>query len=125
MLPTSIALTLFILGASAVLLLGVWSWRRLWRHPITDSYSTSVYRHGVRGFGGLIFLAMTVVVPFVEAGTPLGPTLRSNRFWGDVVMGGAIAVPIALWGGYWWGRAMAWLRDLRPSAPSANRRPQN
>ena len=117
MLPTSIAVTIFALGATLTLLLGVWSWRRLWRHPATDAYSALVYRLGVRGVGALIFLGMTVVVPVVEAASPLGSTLRSSRFWGDVVLGGAIALPVSLWGGYWSGRTMAWIRGVRPGAP--------
>lgn len=126
MLPTSIALTIFALGATLTLLLGIWSWRRLWRHPATDAYSTLVYRLGVRGFGALIFLGLTLVVPVVEANSPLGATLRSSRFWGDVVMGGAIAVPVSLWGGYWWGCSIAWIRGLRPSEPRGGLdRPQN
>ena len=126
MLPTSIAVTIFALGATLTLALGVWSWRRLWRYPITDVYSALVYRLGVRGFGALIFLAMTVVVPVVEAGSPLGSALRSSRFWGDVVLGGAIALPVSLWGGYWWGRTIAWTRGIRPGVPPGGLdRPQN
>jgi hypothetical protein len=126
MLPTSVALTMFALGVSVTLILGIWTWRRLWRHPITDRYSTLVYRHGVRGFGILMFVSMTFVVPLFEADSPLGPSIASPRFWGDFVLRAAIGVPLWLWAGYWWGRTMAWVTGIRPTAPTVDRDlPQN
>jgi hypothetical protein len=119
MLPTWLALTLFALGASVTLLVGLWTWRRLWRHPITDRYSTLVYRHGVRGFGVLMFVTMTFVVPFFEADSPLGPGVASRRFWGDFVLRAMIGVPLWLWAGYWWGRTMAWVTGVRPDRGNA------
>ncbi len=86
MLPTSVALTIFAVGACTTLILGIWTWRRLRRHPVTDRYSTVVYRHGVRHSGGLMFVAMTFVMPLFEADSPLGPSVASPRFWGDFVL---------------------------------------
>lgn len=112
---------LFAFGASVTLILGVWTWRRLWRHPIRDYYSTLVYRHGVRGFGVLMLVTMTFVVPLFEADSPLGPSVASRRFWGDFVLRAAIGVPLWLWAGYWWGRIMAWFTGTRPTAPELDR----
>ena len=121
MLPTSVALALFAIGAALTLVLGIWTWRRLWRHPITDAYSTLVYRHGVRGFGVLMFLSMTFVVPLFEADSPLGPAVASPRFWGDFVLRAVIGFPLWLWAGYWWGRLMAWFAGVRPNAHPSSR----
>ena len=121
MLPTSVALTIFAVGASTTLILGIWTWRRLWRHPVTDRYSTLVYRHGVRRFGGLLFVAMTFVMPLFEADSPLGPSVASSRFWGDFVLRAMIGVPLWLWTGYWGGRTLAWITGLRPSASTRDR----
>ena len=127
MLPTLVALGLFVLLASLALVLGVWTWRRLWRHPVgSDPYTVLVYRHGVRGFGVFMFVAMTFVVPLFEAERPLGTALASPGFWGDILLRALIGVPVYLWGGYWWGRAMARFAGLRPTAPALHRdRPQN
>src|SRR5688500_1176034 len=73
MLPTWLALTLSAFGAAVTLILGLWTWRRLWRHPITDRYSTVVYRHGVRGFGVLMLITMTFIAPL------FGPIVRSGQ----------------------------------------------
>lgn len=114
MLPTPVAVTIFALGAAAVLALGVWSWRRLWRHPVTDPYSRLVYRRGVRRFGGLLFLVLTLVVPFLEPGALDAATVSSRRFWGDVLLRAVLNVPLCLWAGYWFGRTMAWALGVRP-----------
>ena len=116
MLPASVALTLFAVGACVTLLLGAWTWRRLWRHPITDGYTIVVYRYGVRRLGLLLFVVMTFLVPFFEADSPLGPSVASRRFWGDFVLRAMIGVPLWLWTGYWGGRAMAWVTGLRRGA---------
>ncbi len=121
MLPTWLALTLFAFGAAVTLILGLWTWRRLWRHPITDRYSTVVYRHGVRGFGVLMLITTTFIAPLFEADSPLGPSVASRRFWGDFVLRAAIGVPLWLWAGYWWGRLMAWFTGTRPSASALDR----
>jgi hypothetical protein len=121
MLPTSVALTIFAVGACTTLILGIWTWRRLWRHPVTDRYSTLVYRHGVRRFGGLMFVAMTFVMPLFEADSPLGPSVASPRFWGDFVLRAMIGFPLWLWTGYWGGRTLAWITGLRPSASTRDR----
>jgi hypothetical protein len=116
MLPTWLSLTIFAFGASVVLILDIWTWRRLWRHPITDPYTVVVYRNGVRRLGLFLFVAMTFVVPFFEADSPLGPGVASRRFWGDFVLRTMIGVPVWLWTGYWGGRTIAWVTGLRPSA---------
>ena len=115
MLPTWLALTIFAFGASVTLILGVWTWRRLWRHPITDPYTVVVYRYGVRRLGLLLFIGMTFVVPFFQVDSPLGSSVASRRFWGDFVLRAAIGVPLWLWTGYWAGRTMAWANGLRSS----------
>jgi hypothetical protein len=126
MLPAWLAVTLFAFGASVTLILGVWTWRRLWRHPITDPYTVVVYRYGVRCLGLLLFVAMTFIVPLFEADSPLGPSVASRRFWGDFVLRAMIGVPLWLWTGYWGGRTMAWVTGRRPGTPTLDRnRPEN
>jgi hypothetical protein len=121
MLPTSLALAIFAFGAAVTFILGLWTWRRLWRHPITDRYSTLVYRHGVRGFGVFMFVAMTFVVPLLEADSPLGQGVASRRFCGDFVLRAVIGLPLWLWAGYWCGRAMAWVTGIRPTSSTPGR----
>jgi hypothetical protein len=114
MLPTPVAVAIFALATTAVLVFGLWSWRRLWRHPITDAYTRLVYQRGVRRFGVLLFVVLTLVVPFFEPGALDGATLASRRFWGDIVMRGVLNAPLCLWVGYWFGRTLAWTRGVRP-----------
>jgi hypothetical protein len=126
MLPTWFAVTLFALGASVTLILDIWTWRRLWRHPITDPYTVLVYRYGVRRFGLLLFVAMTFVMPLLAPDSPLGPSVASRRFWGDFILRAMVGFPLWLWVGYWVGRTLAWFSGLRPTAPTLERnRPQN
>ena len=120
MLPTWLALALFAVGASVTLILDLWTWRRLWRHPITDRYTVVVYRYGVRRIGLLLLVAMTFVVPWFEADSPLGPSVASPRFWGDFVLRAMIGVPLWLWTGYWGGRSVAWVTGIRPGAPKGD-----
>lgn len=116
MLPTSVALTIFAIGACVTLILDAWTWRRLWRHPITDRYTIVVYRYGVRRLGLLLFVMMTFLVPLFEADSPLGASVASPRFWGDFVLRAMIGIPLWLWTGYWSGRATAWVTGLRAGA---------
>jgi hypothetical protein len=106
-----------VVGGSAWL--SVWAHRRLWRHAKSDPYDQLVYGHGVRGFGVFMFVAL-VLLPFISpddnpgitndlASALVQSTFMSVMSWG-----------VALWAGYWWGRAMASFFGLK-----RNDRPHN
>ncbi len=64
-------------------------------------------RRGALGFGGIlgaIFAASSAVRENASSPSPIGPVegLAYNLF-----VSATIFLPLTLWGGYWWGRAMA------------------
>ena len=80
-----------------------WTWLRVWR-PATDQYSRTVYLFGVKGFG-LIMFAMTLWDRTGEGSASL-----LLQLYADVLA----ILPISLWGGYWFGRGMAWAFNQEP-----------
>jgi hypothetical protein len=93
-----------VIGGSAWL--SVWTHRRLWRHPTSDPYDQLVYRHGVRGFGVFMFVAL-VLMPFISPDDDPGITNDFAFVLLQLVFMAVMTWGVALWGGYWWGRAMA------------------
>ena len=81
----------------------VWTWFRLWK-PVSDVYTRTVYCNGVRIFGFLMFV-LSVFDRFAKS------TPWVLQVYDDIL----IALPLCMWGGYWWGRAMAWMYGQRPS----------
>jgi len=87
----------------------IWTWLRLWR-PATDAFSKTVYRYGLKGFGLISFAWTLVDQAGVSTKSPL------SRLYGVVL----VILPISLWGGYVFGRAMAWVFGQEPtSSPPA------
>ena len=86
----------------------VQTWRRLWRRG-RDPWEQTVYDRGVRGFGG----SMAVLSPVIAVAVTLGSSSERDAtgLAGAVAVGLVVGVlfgtPVALWGGYWWGRGMA------------------
>ena len=111
-------LSLVAIVLAVLALLGVLSWRRLWRRGC-DPYEQVVYDYGVRGFGWLGILAM----PVMQAAGSIDRSWRELlSFEGAVtfVIMWAFALilwlPLGLWGGYGWGRSMAMFFGLKPSS---------
>ena len=92
-----------LFAAAALVWIGftAWSVRRLTLASQRDS-SPIVFRLGVRGVGATIWLA-SVIVP---ATFMLEDGARGFRFWAWISAFGLFFLPISLWGGYLWGRAM-------------------
>jgi hypothetical protein len=78
-----------------------WTIRRLWR-PARERYSHFVYKYGVKGFG-LGMYVLTLISYLVEA----APTRK-------VLIYVVVGLPISLWGGYAFGRVMAWSFNASP-----------
>lgn len=101
-----------VLGAAWL----AWTWwtvRRLWRTGATP-YERMVYRFGVRGWGLWMFAMMSL--SFLAR--DFDPERSLGRSVLQVFLVVGTCAPIMLWGGYWWGRAMALFFRLQPpSAP--------
>ena len=125
-MPDAVASVFLVAVVVGFVWFSIWTWRRLWRPPITDPYSVLVYRFGVRGFGLFMLAAMTFTPPLSDANNPLRLTLASPDFWSQTLFSAIIGAPMSLWAGYWWGRGMAWFFGVRPAASLLDRdRPQN
>lgn len=88
-------------GAAAV---GRVTWQRLWRDDATP-YGRLVYHYGVKWFGLSMWIVTSSVVP-----ERLAQHQSELSLWwlGLAVLVYAVtSFPLALWGGYLWGRAMA------------------
>ncbi len=72
-----------------------WTIRRLWRRA-TDRYTQIVYMYGVKGFGLGYFVLMMLQYVFEGA--------SQRRLLIQLIVG----PPLSLWGGYLFGRGMAW-----------------
>jgi len=97
-----------ILLALALAFFTGWTIRRLWRRSV-DPYTRIVYLFGVKGFG-MAFFALSEIVRVrheSDAGSANVP---------NILLDLVTDLPLAMWGGYWWGRAMAWARGLEPSS---------
>lgn len=103
-------LTVVILAALfAALLLGTWSWSRLWRHDAT-TWDRLVYRYGVKylGLWGGLLMAMVMADKVYSA----------NLHYGQKLLIATVGFfPIAPWIGYWWGRSIAELFGVRRIDP--------
>jgi hypothetical protein len=92
-----------LLVAAALVWIGFTAWTIRWltRASHGDS-SPLVFRLGVRAVGATMWLA-SVIVPgtfMLEDGA------RGVDFWAWISAFGLFFLPISLWGGYLWGRAM-------------------
>lgn len=100
-----LALALLFAGAGVAT---VHTWRRLWRRG-RDPWEQTVYDRGVRGFGA----SMAILSPVIAIASTLSSSSERNAtgFSGAVAVGLVLGVlfgtPVALWGGYWWGRGLA------------------
>jgi len=101
-----LSLAILITGAALYAAFIVWTVRRLWR-PVVDSYSRTVYWFGVR-LGGVIFWLVLSIGGSLSSESALTP-------WVSTLIALYTGFPICLWGGYAWGRAMAWVYGLSES----------
>jgi hypothetical protein len=108
----SLLLAVVAAGTGGMARLGVWAWRRLWRAG-RGEWEQVVHGRGVRHFGA----AVAVLVPLLTlAGAPreLATTSPADlvlvllRLW-TAFFG---YFPLALWTGYWWGKALAQAQGL-------------
>ena len=103
----TVALLLGLLGYATVL-----TWRRLWRRG-RDQWEGLVYDAGVRGFGALMMLALSLIT--------LWSTRSSDDMltYGDALMALLVGIPLAgplgLWAGYLWGRLFAFALGVQRS----------
>jgi len=93
-LPLALRAVAFVAYAAFTL----WTVRRLLR-PAADPGSRMVRRYGVLGWGFGFWLLMTA--DFARRSTFTG-----TEFWTHALTDAFILLPISLWGGYLWGRAM-------------------
>lgn len=95
-----------------------WTWwtvRRLWR-PAETPYERMVYQFGVRGWGVWMFVAMSATSLVRDH----DPTWSVGRSALQILFVVVTAAPLMLWGGYWWGRGMAFFFGLDPSRTSTS-----
>ena len=93
-----------------------WTVRRLWQ-PATTRWEEIVYRDGVRRSGFFFWLALAIASPLLDRwqGTE---TLGSGSFALDLIWGAVLAIPFALWFGYWSGRGVAsFMGESTPEGP--------
>ena len=98
---------IFITGAVLYGAFIVWTLRRLWR-PVVDPYSRVVYWFGVR-LGGVIFWLVLSIAGSLSSESTLSP-------WVSTLIALYTGFPICLWGGYAFGRTMAWVYGLSESS---------
>ena|ERR1041385_9106756 len=93
--------TVILVGIGVFLALFTgWTVRRLWRRA-QDPYSRMVYGFGVKAFGVLWGAFMV-----------LDEARKDWRGLPHLLLSLLTTLPIALWAGYFWGRAMAWFYGL-------------
>ena len=101
-----IAGTLVLMLLGGLLALGVWSWRRLWR-PGRTPWERIVYNHGVKRFGLAIWVGLALLPPAIEWGPLRVVNVFTTAYVLEAAVSALVTLPVALWGGYLWGRAMA------------------
>src|SRR5687768_250092 len=111
--------TMLIVVVGGSTWLSVWTHRRLWRQSYSDPYDQLVYGHGVRAFGVFMFVAL-VLVPFISPEDDPGITNDLATALVQLTFMSVMGWGVALWAGYWWGRAMASFFGLK-----RNDRPHN
>lgn len=103
----SLVLAVVAAGTGGMARVGVWAWRRLWRAG-TGEWEQLVHGRGVRHFGA----GVAILVPLLTLyGAPreLAATNATElvlvllRLWTAFVC----YFPLALWTGFWWGKALA------------------
>ena len=91
------------------------NWKRMWGVPHT-AYEILVFQRGARTFGLLTWAAMWLVTPLysavVEHHSWLSTLLRAG-------VSALVGFPLSLWGGYLWGRVMAWFFGIKDPAEAA------
>ena len=103
-----LAIVVFVLAAALWVTFVLWTLRYLWRDD-HDPYTRVVYRFGVRWGGIAMWVAMTVAFTLDHTDGLAGG-------WGRGFLAAFINLPIMLWGGYFFGRFMAFLYGLSRSA---------
>ena len=98
------ALIALVLGG--LLVFGVWTWRRLWRSGRTP-WERIVYDQGVKRFGLATGVGLALLPPAIEWGPLRLVNVFTAAYVAEAVVGALVGLPIALWGGYLWGRTMA------------------
>jgi hypothetical protein len=97
-----------ILAFNAGLLwFAMFTWRRLRPRDARESKATIIYVHGVRGFGLAMGVAMTVWLGLKDAAPLTFASFAVSDIWLRLTTAALINVPLGLWAGYAWGRAMA------------------
>jgi hypothetical protein len=95
-------------GAAVAVLawVDVWSWRRLGRTRGGGTESEMIYRFGVLRFG-LATWGLSTVWQTTTAVAPLaGQRGLILAYVFNLVLRGVTSFPLAIWGGYVWGRTM-------------------
>lgn len=107
----SLLLAAVAAGTGGMARLGVWAWRRLWREG-DGEWEHVVHGRGVRHFGA----AVAILVPMLtllgaprEGVSAAEAALVLLRLWTAFVC----YLPLALWTGYWWGKALAQASGIR------------
>ena len=89
------------------------TWRRLARTRDAED-GRVVYDHGVIGWGVPFALLMAAAGAVREAGGASLGTLLSARFAAALLAQAFLTLPIGLWGGYFFGRALGSVFRLPP-----------
>ena len=103
-----LAVVVFVLAAALWATFVVWTLRQLWRDG-DDPYTRVVYRFGVRWGGIAMWVVMTVASTLQDADGLAGGFARG-------FLAAFINLPIWLWGGYFFGRVMAFLYGVSRTA---------
>jgi hypothetical protein len=90
-----------MVGAAAMLLaaaaFSVFSWRTLRARTSTGAFAR---KYGIERFGLALWIGLSIAVPGTQPQSTLGHYLLR------VAVCLILFLPIGLWAGYWWGRAM-------------------
>jgi hypothetical protein len=84
----------------------VWSWRRLGRTRGGDTESEMIYRLGVLRFGLVTWGVFTVWQTTTAVAPLAGQRGVIAAYVFNLILRGVISFPLAIWGGYVWGRTM-------------------
>ena len=106
-MPRSLVIAITVIGAGLYAAVVWWTFRRLWQ-PASNPYRRIVYKFGVRG-AGLSFWILMSVTGALSAASPSVPP------WASTLIALYSGLPLALRGGYFWGRMMAWVYGLSDS----------
>jgi len=94
---------------------GVRTCRALWRRGTTP-WGRLVYNYGVRGFGVMLAVSLSLMAGYAAAG---GADTSTEALWRGIVVVATVAVfitPACLGLGYMWGTWMAYFTGLEPDA---------